>query len=64
VHEEARVHLGPKLGAQKKYFDAHLKQRKFEVGDLVLWLKPHKVKMDNAWQGPYVVVNKAEEWHD
>jgi hypothetical protein len=63
VHAEAREHLGPKLKAQKKYFDARLKQRKFEVGDLVLWLKPHKVKMDNVWQGPYVVVNKAEEWH-
>jgi hypothetical protein len=58
VHEEARVHLGPKLRAQKKYFDARLRQRKFEVGDLVLWLKPHKVKMDNDWQGPYVVSKK------
>jgi hypothetical protein len=36
MHKEARVHLGPKLRAQKKYFDARLKQRKFEVGDLVL----------------------------
>jgi hypothetical protein len=32
VHAEAREHLGPKLRAQKKYFDARLKQRKFEVG--------------------------------
>jgi hypothetical protein len=32
MHEEARVHLGPKLKAQKKYFVARLKHRKFEVG--------------------------------
>jgi hypothetical protein len=33
------------------------------VGELVLWLHPHRTKLQNVWQGPYEVVDKASEWH-
>lgn len=38
VHKMAKAHLGPKLRAQLQYFDAHLKERRFDAY-LVMWLK-------------------------
>jgi hypothetical protein len=63
VHAQARKHLDVKLKAQKTYLDRKLRERSFEVGEKVLWLRPNVAKLENVWQGPYVVVNKEEEWH-
>jgi hypothetical protein len=63
VHAAARRHLGDKLRTQKQYFDRRINKRTFEVGEQVLWLRPHRTKLQNVWQGPYEVVDKASEWH-
>jgi hypothetical protein len=46
--------LEHQLKAQKVYYNRKLREKSFEVGEQVL---------DNVWQGPYVVVNKQEEWY-
>jgi hypothetical protein len=28
-----------------------------------LWLRPHRTKLQNVWQGPYEVVDRALAWH-
>jgi hypothetical protein len=63
VHTVAWRHLGVKLRAQKQYFDRRINKRMFEVGELILWLHPQRTKLPNVWQGPYEVVDKANEWH-
>jgi hypothetical protein len=63
VHAQARKHLNIKLKAQKIYYDRKLRERSFEVGEQVLWLRVNVAKLENVWQGPYVVVNKQEEWY-
>jgi hypothetical protein len=63
VHATARRHLDSKLRGQKQYFDRRVNRREFSVGDQVLWLRPHRTKLQNVWQGPYLVVEKAVEWN-
>ena len=55
TYREARKHLDGKLKGQKNYYDRRIKSRVFEVGDEVIWLRPRVKKLENIWQGPYVV---------
>lgn len=48
--------------SMKTYYDRGAKSQPFEVGDLVLILKPStKVKLHAQWQGPYTIVTKLSE---
>lgn len=48
--------------AMKTYYDKGAKSQIFEVGDLVLILKPTtKVKLHAQWQGPYSVVTRLSD---
>jgi hypothetical protein len=44
-------------------YDRKLRERRFEVGEKDLWLRPNVAKLENVWHEPYMVVNKLEEWH-
>eukprot|EP00919_Chromeraceae_sp_WS-2016_P059660 GHVR01141751.1.p1 GENE.GHVR01141751.1~~GHVR01141751.1.p1 ORF type:complete len:257 (-),score=10.35 GHVR01141751.1:64-834(-) len=61
THQEAKTRLDDKLRSQKAYYDRRIKARRFEIGDLVVWLRPRVKKLENVWQGPYVVKNRLLE---
>jgi hypothetical protein len=55
--QRREVPLDAKLRVQKQYFDRRINKRDFDVGDSVLWLRPHRTKLQNVWQGPYRMRN-------
>jgi hypothetical protein len=55
VHAAAGRHLGDKLRAQKQYFDRRINKRTFEVGELVLWLRPHRAKLQKFRTGEWLL---------
>jgi hypothetical protein len=63
VYDIARRHLDAKLHVQKRYFDRRINRRDFNIGNSVIWLRPHRNKLQNVWQGPYKIVKKSSEWH-
>jgi hypothetical protein len=63
VHATARCHLDAKLCGRSSTLTVVLTdryRREFSVGDQVLWLRPYRTKLQNVWQGPYLVVDKAD----
>lgn len=46
----------------KTYYNRGAKSQVFEIGDLVLFLKPStKVKFNAQWQGPYSVEDRLSD---
>jgi hypothetical protein len=54
---------GTKVTCTKRYFDRRVDERQFAISDSVLWLRPHRTKLQNVRQGPYKIVDRALAWH-
>ncbi|KAL8589385.1 hypothetical protein ACOMHN_021537 [Nucella lapillus] len=59
----ARDHLKQASQQYRRYYDQRARERWFDVGDQVLLLLPtRKNKLQQAWQGPYKVLETVGDW--
>lgn len=61
TYEKARRRMATKLCVQKAYYVRRIKSRTFAVWDQVIWLRPRVKKLENVWQGLYIVKNRLLE---